>query len=589
MEVTDKASGGTAVLVADVTAPTSVYSFNNLNPSSNYTFRVRLVDSSSRTDTNKNDLSSTTLAHTVTHNGWTHIKAVGAKTPAAQGTGISADVASVTLTWPAVTPSSGSITSYNIYRATTSGGQDYNSPLATGITTAALSYTDLSITAGSTYYYTIAPVINGSTIVPTVVADSEVKVIVPLDNLVLLHRWAANKEMCEQMGLTADRTNNYRCASTAPGNTSGYIDLTTSRFIDMFEQGCNYTATNTCTDATVSGGAASPCIGIRSTPDTFVTAPINTIYYSRYSGTCFINNNGTTGWTSAAIYLPNQVSMASGAPGLPPLVRVNQPQSQSACRSQLVTGFGYKRLISRIEQVMVSAWDASMDDTSINNMEIGANLRTSPQCNASSASPQGSAPATDISVGANSAYAFDNLTIPTNKDTLPGCWKEDCSAAATSTALIRSLRTGSNSTNTCVSRYGAQDLVGNVWEWTTDQIYYNGSTYNGVSDGFNTDFIGVIFDGVFGPITTGTFTSFGKIQLPIGIPIVSANPAGTVTQTAAQFHGDNFTISGSGIRTPMTGGTWNGGANAGRFALLWGQQTDTSNRTVGFRCSIPAE
>lgn len=579
---------GTPVWIANVTAPATSYTVTGLTPTSTYKFRVRLMDSQGLTDSNTNDKSITTASVTATFNGWTHIKAVGPKTPAPQASDLATAVASVTLTWPAVTPSSGTVASYNIYRATTTGGENYNSPLATGISASTPSYTDSTVTAGTTYYYTIAPVISGSVVIPNTAIDQEVTVQVPMDNLVLLHRWAANNEMCTLMGTvkaaTIDRTHNYRCTvatgPTAPPATggSGYVDLGQSVFIDAYGQGCNYTYSSTANKC----GSASGCIGTASTPNGVVTGNAGDIYYSRQSGNCYINTSGTSGtsWTAANSATPAQRQlMGSAAPGLPPFVVINQTGSQDVCSGQGISGVtGIKRLLKRREQLLVAAWDSSISDTNVNTMESGTNLDTTHYCNANYASPQGNT-TTDIS-GSNPTIAFDNNALPTALDTLPGCRFGDCSSTA---ASIRSVRTGSNATKACVSRYGAQDMVGNVWQWTSDQINCTGTSCTGqtggsnTADTTNTDWAGLAFDDTQGPTmdpthttlnTAGTgysITSWGYMQFPAGIPIAkqsSFTGDGVVSLTSTQLHGDYFYINvSSSARGAFAGG-------AGAMVLL---------------------
>jgi hypothetical protein len=593
-------TSGTPVLVTSLAAPTATYTVTGLNASSTYSFRVRLVDSQGLSDSNTINLSATTAAITATFNGWTHIKAVGPKAPATQGSDLGTAVASATLTWSAVTLSSGSVTSYNIYRATASGGQNYSSPLSTGITTAALSYTDSTVTAGNTYYYTIAPVVAGSVLLPATVADSEVKVIVPRDNMVLLHRWAANNEMCTLMGKTVDRTQNYRCTvntgATAPPGTggSGYVDLGASLFVDAYEQGCNYTYSSTVNKC----GSANGCIGTLSTPNGSVTGNAGDIYYSRQSGACYINTSAVSGttWTAAnSATSIQQQTMASNAPGLPPFVVINQTGAQAACTGQSVSGFaGTKRLLKRREQVLTAVWSSSLSDATIDTMENGTNLDTTHNCNSNYASPQGNT-TTDIS-GSNPSIAYDNLALPTAKDTLPGCRFGDCASTA---ASIRSVRTGSSATSACVSRYGAQDMAGNVWEWVSDQINCNGASCPGVSgasnsaDTTNDDWTGLSFDGTQGPVANGTFTSFSKTQFPVGLPIVSGAFAGdgSVSLTATQLHNDYFYITdaNAGARGALAGGAWGNGSDSGRFALNLLNAPSNTNTRIGLRCALPAE
>ena len=76
--------------------------------------------------------------------------------PAPTGLSATGGNAQVALTW---TGSTGA-TSYNVYRGTSSGGES-STPIASGLTGA--SYTDTSVTNGTTYYYTVAAVDSGGT------------------------------------------------------------------------------------------------------------------------------------------------------------------------------------------------------------------------------------------------------------------------------------------------------------------------------------------------------------------------------------------------------------------------------------------
>lgn len=76
----------------------------------------------------------------------------------------------VSLSWTASTTSG---VTYNVYRATTSGGYNYSSPLAAGIS--GTSFTDCSVALGTTYYYVVEAVSGSTPSAPS----SEVTVTVP--------------------------------------------------------------------------------------------------------------------------------------------------------------------------------------------------------------------------------------------------------------------------------------------------------------------------------------------------------------------------------------------------------------------------
>ena len=77
----------------------------------------------------------------------------GSVTSAPSGLSVSATNAQNVLTWTA--PSSGTATSYNLYRST-SAGTEGSTPYQTGLT--GTTYTDTGLTNGTTYYYTLAAV-----------------------------------------------------------------------------------------------------------------------------------------------------------------------------------------------------------------------------------------------------------------------------------------------------------------------------------------------------------------------------------------------------------------------------------------------
>lgn len=574
---------GTPVFVANVTAPTSTYTVTGLAGGSTHTYRVRMTDAFGQTELNTVDLTATTSALTSTHGGWSDVRAWGAKTPAPQASDLSTQSASVTLAWNAVTPSAGVVASYNIYRSTTAGTENYSSPLATGINAATRSYTDSTAVGGTTYYYNIAPVVGGSVIIPSAAADREIKVIVPPDNMVLLHRWIGNLLMCTRMGRASDRNNNYRCAHTGPGGDGAFFDYGHNIFIDRYEQGCNYTYSSTSNKC----GSADGCIGTLATPNGVVTGNLYDVYYSRLYGTCYINANGGTTWyavTSANVNAGLRSVMGSAAPGLPPFVLIDQVRAQDVCEGQTLTGFsGTKRLFRRKELVVLAMWDPTWSDATIDTVKNGVNLNVTGHCNTNT----------------GSGLTFENTSLPSlaNRDTLPSCLNGDCAGTA---AALRSVRTGSNATANCQSRFGAQDLAGNVLEWTSDQIYCNLGTCAGVAAASNTadtangDFNGANFDGVQGPAFNGTaaFAAYLKVQFPIGIPIVGAYVGDVVVNmTAAELHSETWSMNNAGptARGAMNGGHWSNGVTAGGLTTSFGGNPGSSAAYLGFRCAFEAD
>ena len=80
---------------------------------------------------------------------------------APQGLTATGSNGAVQLAWSAPAANGGAaVTSYNIYRSTTTGGEG-TAPVATGVT--GMSFTDTGLTNGTTYYYTVAAVNSAGT------------------------------------------------------------------------------------------------------------------------------------------------------------------------------------------------------------------------------------------------------------------------------------------------------------------------------------------------------------------------------------------------------------------------------------------
>jgi hypothetical protein len=493
-----------------------------------------------------------------------------------------------------MTSTSATATSYTLYRSTTSGGENYTSPLATGISATTLTYTDSSVSPNTTYYYVVRPVVGSTIQVPTATADAEIKIMVPPTNMSLVHRWIANWEMCSNlMGRTIDRANNYRCAYVGPGNDgSGHYDLGHNQFWDTYEVGCNYTPPN-ATSALSCGSSVNGCLGT-STPQGSITGGAGQVFYDRSSGTCYAWVN-TTNWTAASAASAGQLSsMASNQPGLPPLVLIDQQPSQTACTQFTIPGIGTKRLPKHSEQIVAAAWSLSLTDGQITVLENGGNLPSTGVCNTNS----------------GSGLTFEAATTPINLETLP----------YTLASGNNAVRTGSTSTQNCLSLHKIQDLVGNVWEWSSDQLGScagNNCTSTGPSSvhAANTDYwtastpYPIHFNNTVGPGGTASMEwnyivqSFSATNFlaPLGLPLVgsiAANYDSQVIGTGSgqfnpvHFHTNHFWLdpgNGNASRGARAGGDWADGSNAGRFALVLINLPTFTDVSVGFRCSSPSD
>ena len=115
------------------------------------------------------------------------------------------------------------------------------------------------------------------------------------------------------------------------------------------------------------------------------------------------------------------------------------------------------RLPNRLQQIAFSQWDAGTSDTDVDTLETGLGLNASSKCNASAAS------------GLETEYTDTNLPTLGSLFSLPG----------TDESNIRSMYTGSTQTQSCASRYGVQDAVGNVAELLSDRFRCSGDPKDG--------------------------------------------------------------------------------------------------------------
>jgi hypothetical protein len=311
----------------------------------------------------------------------------------------------------------------------------------------------------------------------------------------------------------------------------------------------------------------------------------------------------------------------SSAAYLPPLVNVTQSKAKSLCetRTGSITGYSVSTaytLPSRRDQIAYSAWSEDIDDFDVSTFETGLNLNSTSKCNASGAN------------GITTSYSNGAIPNSATLFTIPG----------TATSSIRSIFTSSISTGQpltplCVSRYGVQDVVGNVSEWVAEKFDCTSGTQclgdaslsprSKLSAAATTGsaFSTYSMDGVRGPcvdsdgdlICDAFFTDFAfddevfganYMLLPVGLPghlkWVTDYPTNEVTPfyfemgptngiTSGQLHEDGMVfesgVSGQSAAVAI-GGDYTSLEKAGRYYMKLYQTTSTNPKT-GFRCVAP--
>lgn len=182
---------------------------------------------------------------------------------------------------------------------------------------------------GRIYYYRIEAYLNGKHLdyapnnTQAATADLIIRVVLPPKNMAFMHRWMANKQMCEDMSKDWDRNNNYRCSYTGLGavrdssDDKYYYDIKGDTFIDRFLLACPFTrgsSTLKCSnpldtygkqgavfnwegriDNTGRNIKAGDCIGVGGSPDTKITASKGAIFFDRSAQACYINTSTTSG------------------------------------------------------------------------------------------------------------------------------------------------------------------------------------------------------------------------------------------------------------------------------------------------------
>ena len=395
----------------------------------------------------------------------------------------------VTFSWNAFTLSgSGAdsavqIEGWNVYRREKGYDYDFNNGFLkintadtmTISTASTRTFTDITAIAGKVYYYLVRP-IDSRHHLPTYSPEvfSEVRVLAPASNYAFVHRWMVNQEVCNSMHMTTtttnkvDPVNNYRCPYFGPGESTanpGYYDIEKDLVVDISEVGCPYTAAPACT--------TNGCVGIGTPTSQGLSASLYNIYYDRNSGSCYINTDGATTWASYNAATAGQIAAASANVNSAlnvPLVNISQAQSTAVCANRstasvVSAGLGIANgasanaptvhsLPTKKEFIAYSAPPIGVGDATLGDMEQGFSLNVQSRCNSSSAN------------GLEIAYTDSTIPSTSYIYSLPG----------TSSSGIKSLYTGSvpwvlnAGTESCSSRYGVQDVYGNVAEWVSDRM-----------------------------------------------------------------------------------------------------------------------
>ncbi|MBL6988605.1 MAG: hypothetical protein ISR65_02460 [Bacteriovoracaceae bacterium] len=438
-----------------------------------------------------------------THGGWGFIGAIGSKRDAndilqdgdagkAQLKFNWSDVIAYENIDDVITPVSS--TGWAVYRSrkmapdSNDNNFDFASPILILEDSASRTYSDTNLvdpdlTTGEVKWYRVRPVINGIITATNEVDLKSVRIVIPPPNKALIHRWSVNQEICGKIGRETDRFNHFRCEYSGPGNFreitdpasngyTDYYDLGYDLLVDRFEAGCNFSGTTVC--------SGNGCLGVTDPSDNVVAQEADRFYYDRSTGECLTSiSAGSTEWETIADVRRGQhdstdpadmgafINMQFNKAKLPPLTHLNQLEAQLMCNStvndlnftQLSSLAFSARLLSRKEQIATTAWN-STDHASIANVEEEV-------CN------------TDLLDG----LLFTNTNLPASGlgDYLPGIYSTG----------IRLVVTASTNTRSCVSRYGVQDMVGNVKEWTSDRIFCaleDGRYCSQVSEDFNEEY-----------------------------------------------------------------------------------------------------
>lgn len=611
----------------------SSYTFTALNSGTNYTFQVKAFFGTNYLDSNTTTVSArTTDIANAKAVGFIYARAVGPAPNAVDGE----TVARITIAWQNFTGTYYPVVTYHIYRVVAGGLLDPTSPLfctptttlscevicdtaTSRLTTTLNSCTDNSVGVSPVaydYYVTYGLTNNSVSYLedPPLIAGKVIKrVQVPPTNMVLVDRDTVNFELCRNLSKTSDPLNHYTCAYTGLGATSNatagtVFDLGYSFFIDRFEAACNWTR-SASGGMCGAGASAGDCFGSGSPAGTIGVD--GNVYYDTQNAVCWAKNSGSWVDAKSATTAALRSKIITTDPGnyRPPLVNVSQQNAQDYCSSVSDSSYGNKRLPRQrefraaaiwglIQGAGASAYTAFGVDPSnapdIHDYEVGSMVYpTNAPCN------------TNLHNGTTAANSFGQSGY-----TLAG--------GIGSQTLAYNI--GSSSTSGCKSLFGAQDLVGNVDEWVSDQVSCNTGTSKCIGqqsslDSNNKDISGLNFDGTQAVAPSVVqFPYYVQAtpyyaSLPLGLPLATTDNnnaltvLGTRTPSApytpesgvpqiTQHNSFSMVLTDTAIYGLRAGGTWTDSDAAGRYRSQWSsnsaaQASTTVSAKTGFRCVLP--
>ncbi len=607
------------LLAAPVSLPCTAGSFNttlNFNTTGladrqNFNVSVSQTDAAGNLVSSVRSLRFIISAPAISFDGWEDVHAVGKKTyhdghPDEPGV-----VRFAWKSWPATNTCQPEFV--KVFRAPFAGGVLASgtevSPIG-GLPTKMRSFTDTGLVDsdfGKAWYYALKVMIAGVEYDVTNPSPiNEIRIIAPPENMALVHRWITNQEVCGLMNKTSDPLNHYRCEFAGQGkivDVQDYHDMEHDLLVDRFEMGCN--VSSTC-----GAGGSTRCVSQNfsnlenPSTSTGVEAALGSVYYANSGsvngGLCSLKvGAANTDWVAINSAPPgNLIAMTSYEAHLPPLVYVTRARANQVCSAHQIslnqveeysdsltmnsfpTG---KRLLRMKEWKAAAAWKLDVDFPDVYT-DVHDWIDRLEKASFMTGDPDG------LIGKCNSFNRHSNLSAGA-RDFLGGY-----------NIHIQAFETGSKiATANCQSRYGIQDMIGNVWEWGSDEFSCSGSNCAGITsslDSGNTSFNGFAFNGVQGQNQVGSIRfqdrTFGLnyFNVVLGLPIVTndASSPGITSLGIPFFHNDVMNLpSLSGTRAAIFGGRWGDGEGNGRWLTSFEYAPNALNSSLGVRCSVPVK